>query len=515
MTRTPADVKSALPAEMPYACFLDRSPASHAAYSAALHGARKVLIERYAASPSSYRGTSPPELRGRFAALDPCPEQGEPLEEVLRWVGEQILPDLVAVSHPMTMAHLHCAPLIPALAAEALISATNASMDSWDQAPAASYFEQRMVEWLRDFYGMPAAGDGVFTSGGTQSNFLALLLARDACCAREFGVSVQARGLPPQAGRLRILCSEVAHFSVLQSAAILGLGHEAVIPVAVDNAQRMDVTALSARLAEARARGLLPMAIVATAGTTDFGSIDPLRETGAIARDAGIWLHVDAAYGGALAFSAKLRHLLAGIELASSVTVDFHKLFWQPISASVLLIADAANWDCLRLHADYLNPEHPRADAPLDLVAKSIQTTRRFDSLKVYISLRSLGRRSFAALVERTVEIAAFAAQRIRESSDFELICPPSINSVVFRCVNPQWPGGMTDAVNTLVRERLLAAGRALIGRTRVRGAACLKFTLLNPGVEASQIEQLLGDIRVEAVKAAAQIAQEPALKAI
>ncbi len=476
--------------------FLGPQPACLDTYATAMACAQAEVIEHVAKAAHCFSGASPRDLEARFAAVDPCPEEGEALDRVLRWVGRHVLADLVVVNHPMTMAHLHCAPLMPALAAEVLISASNASMDSWDQAPAASHLEQRIVDWLTGHFGLGRDADGVFTSGGTQSNFLGLLLARDRFCQRALGVNVQRSGLPVQASRLRVLCSSVAHFSVQQSAAILGLGHDAVVPVRVDAAQRMDADQLRITVTQLRTQGLLPMAVVATAGTTDFGSIDPLAALADLCEREGLWLHVDAAYGGALAFSERLRPLLAGIDRADSLTVDFHKLFWQPISASALLLRDRSAWELLRLHADYLNPLEGQTQGTLDLVTKSIQTTRRFDSLKLFVTLRTLGRRRFAAMVEQTVDLAAAVAASIDADPAFELVAPVAINSVVFRCVDPSWDADQTDRVNAQLRERLLMEGGALIGRTRVNGRTCLKFTLLNPHAELAAIEQLLRDVK-------------------
>jgi len=479
--------------------FVGPASIARTAYTRAMELAQATVTRHYLPLDRAYSGTVPETLAQRFRDYDPCPEAGESLEQVLDWVGRHVLADSIALSNPATVAHLHCAPLIPALAAEVLISAANASMDSWDQAPAATHLEQRVSDWLAKIYGLGPDADGVFTSGGTQSNFLGLLLARDNFCQREFGVSVQHKGLPQQAARMRILCSAVAHFSVQQSAALLGLGHDAVVPVAVTAAQRMDMAHLTATVNDLRARELLPMAVVATAGTTDFGSIDPLEEIADVAARERLWLHVDAAYAGALAFSDRLRPLLAGIGRADSLTVDFHKLFWQPISASALLVRDRATWETLRLHVDYLNPAESSAGDRFDLVTKSIQTTRRFDSLKLLVSLRVLGRRRFAALIEQTVDLAQGVAAHIAADPFFELLAPVTINSVVFRFKGPGWPAELADAVNTAVRERFLFSGRAVIGRTRVRGRACLKFTLLNPATKNEDLRQLVSELRREA----------------
>jgi len=240
----------------------------------------------------------------------------------------------VVVSHPDTAAHLHCPPLQAALAAEAVISALNQSMDSFDQAPMATILEQKFFQWLTAEVEFPAGANGTFTSGGTQSNYMGLLLARDSFLKSRLRWPAQRKGLPPEAARMRVLCSEAAHFSVEKSAAQLGIGTGAVVKVAVDGEFRMRPESLRSVLDDMRAESMFPFAIVATAGTTDFGSVDPLPEIVDLARSAGAWLHVDAAYGGVLLFSRRHRHQLEGVASADSVSLDFHKLFWQPVPAS-------------------------------------------------------------------------------------------------------------------------------------------------------------------------------------
>ena len=286
-----------------------------------------------------------------------------------------VVSNSVAINHPYTAAHLHCPPLLAALAAEVVISALNQSMDSFDQAPIATVVEQKMIRLLCAEAGLPSSADGTFTTGGSQSNYLGLLLARDQLLQRHWNWSAQKSGLPPEARRLRIFCSEVAHFTVEKAAAQLGLGTDAVVRVAVDESFRMKPLALQDSLHAARSQDLLPMAIVATAGTTDFGSVDPLPELASVAREAGAWLHVDAAYGGALLFSAQHRNKLLGIEHADSLGLDFHKLFWQPIPCSAFLLRDARHFDSIKLHADYLNPELHEEEGIPNLVTTSLLTS--------------------------------------------------------------------------------------------------------------------------------------------
>jgi L-2,4-diaminobutyrate decarboxylase len=405
-----------------------------------------------------------------------------------------VISESVRVTHPHTAAHLHCPPLIPALAAEVVISALNQSMDSFDQAPAATVIEEKLVRWLCNEVRLGTKSGGVFTAGGTQSNYMALLLARDASVDRYFHWSAQKQGLPGEARRLRILCSEAAHFTVEKSAAQLGLGTEAVVRVEIDRDFRMTAEALRVALDDLRRNNLIAMAIVGTAGTTDFGSVDPLPEIAALAQGSGAWFHVDAAYGSALLFSRRHHDQLRGIELADSISMDFHKLFWQPISCAAFLLRDAAEFRYLKLHADYLNPEsHEELGIP-NLVNRSVATTRRFDALKLWISLQALGRKKLAEMVDATIDLVAHAANCIRENPRLELIHEPTMGCAVFR-YQPANAGIDANRCNADLRQRLFDRGLAVIGHTIVRGQQYLKLTCMNPCTTKEQIEELLGII--------------------
>jgi L-2,4-diaminobutyrate decarboxylase len=468
--------------------FLTNTAESHEAYRAAIRQIVDLLCKCTPAKP--YSGKSPAELREFFPrqVLSTDPASQEQLEQQL----QEVVSNSVVLTHPSTAAHLHCPPLIAALAAEVVISTLNQSMDSFDQAPAATILEEKMVDWLREEIGFPDGAGGTFTSGGTQSNYMALLLARDECLDRRWKWNAQSRGLPDEARRLRILCSDVAHFTVEKSAAQLGLGSDAVIRVAADAEFRMSLDELRARLEELRQKNLVPMAIVATAGTTDFGSIDPLTEIAPLAREAGAWFHVDAAYGSALLLSERHRALLNGIERADSVSMDFHKLFWQPISCAALLLRDAKRFRHIELHADYLNPElHEELGIP-NLVTRSLATTRRFDALKLWMAFQSLGSKRFGEMIDATIELAGRAAEAIGRNSRLELIHNPTMGCVVFR-YQPSNEKVDANALNAKLRQRLFERGLAVIGHTRVRGRQCLKFTFMNPSVTCQQVEELIG----------------------
>jgi L-2,4-diaminobutyrate decarboxylase len=496
-----ADIHATLKQNRFETFFLGNSLDSLTAYSAAITAAIDSLTRYFASQNQPYSGVNPAELAIGLGELDICPETGEKLQKILLHVGETILQNSVNVSHPTCIAHLHCPPLIPALAAEVLISATNQSMDSWDQSPAATLLEQQIVDWLCRLFGYKATADGVFTSGGTQSNFMGLLLARDAFACDRLNWSIQKLGLPKEANRFRIICSEVAHFTIRQAAALLGLGEQAVVTVETDADYRLCPTALERKLAELKRQDLLPIAIAATVGTTDFGSIDPLPELAACAQEHGLWLHVDAAYGGALILSDRHRHKLAGIEAADSITVDFHKLFYQPISCGAFLLKDRANFDLIKLHVDYLNPETNQDLGFLDLVTKSVQTTRRFDALKLFMSLQVLGRQAFADMIDTTIELAGATANLITAEPALELANYPTINSLVFRYCpqrsSPEIdPVAWANRINNQIRLFLLQRGEAVIGQTQIANSTYLKVTLLNPRTTITHIQTLLKHIQ-------------------
>jgi len=264
-----------------------------------------------------------------------------------------------------------------------------------------------------------------------------------------------------------------------------------VVRVAVDADYRLCIRDLDRQLALLAAQGLIPLAIVATAGTTDVGAIDPLADVADRARAAGAWLHVDAAYGGALLFSERHGRRLHGLEQADSLTLDCHKLCWQPISCGAFLVRQAAHFDCIKLHADYLNPEsHEELGIP-DLVTRSVLTTRRFDALKVWFSFQVLGRRKLAALIDRTLDLATEVAAEVRNHPRLELLHEPSLGCVVFR-YRPRNPAADPDALNEALRRRLFDSGRAVLGHTRIRGQNYLKLTFLNPCLEPAHVPGLL-----------------------
>jgi len=450
-------------------------PANADHYAATIDAGVEHLVSALRQVSGPAAGTGVAEAAARVAAVDldaPLGDTAAALAELSRvW-----LADAVWFHEPAYAAHLNCPVVVPALLAELFIASVNSSLDTFDQSVGGTFVERHLVDWTARRIGFGETADGVFTSGGTQSNLQALALARG---------HLEREPL----GRLRIFASADSHFSVQKSARLLGLGESSVVCVPTDERHRMDPAALDRSLAACTALGLRPMAIVATAGTTDFGAIDPLPEVADLARAYDTWLHVDAAYGGGLLVSPRYRHRLAGIERADSVTVDYHKTFFQPVSSSALLVRDRALLAPVTWHADYLNPSSAdKGQASPNQVDKSLQTTRRFDALKLWLTLRMMGPDTIGEYVDAVVDLARDVFVAVSNEADLEVAARPELSTLVFRYVPPgldrldrREREGAIAALNNDIRAALYASGQAMVAATKVDGRQFLKLTLLNP----------------------------------
>ncbi|MFJ8589962.1 pyridoxal phosphate-dependent decarboxylase family protein [Streptomyces sp. NPDC093598] len=401
--------------------------------------------------------------RTRQAVGDVLPDQGDP--HAVRTLVHAFAETAADPAHPLCAAHLHCPPLAVAAAADLAACALNPSMDSWDQAPGASELERLVAQALaRQIHGTgkPAPADSLITTGGTEANQLALLLAREA-----------------HGGSVRLVCGANAHHSLPRAAWLLGLPDPVVVPAPRGT---LDPGALDDALTGTPG----PLLVAATAGTTDAGLIDPLPEIAARCAAHGTRLHVDAAYGGGLLFSDRHRTRLTGLDAADTVTLDLHKLGWQPVAAGLLAVRDARDLAALRQRADYLNAADDTEAGLPDLLGRSLRTTRRPDVLKLAVTLKTLGRSGLGALVDQVCAHAREFASLVDDHPGFELHAPPVISTVLFR------PTGATDATVAAVRRALLTAGRAVLGRARLDGRLWLKATLLNPVTGPADLAALL-----------------------
>ncbi|WP_428943274.1 pyridoxal phosphate-dependent decarboxylase family protein [Pantoea sp. FN060301] len=440
-----------------------------------------------------FSGILPQELAPAFSQVDLDQPLGSN-EAALAELKTLYLRDAVWFHHPKYVAHLNCPVVLPSILAEQIMAAVNSSVDTWDQSAGGTLIEQKVIDWTLQRIGLPPTSDGIFTSGGTQSNLMAMLLARDSWCAAHHpGHLIKQQGLPSEASKWRVFTSKLSHFSIQKSMAILGLGYDAVIPVDYDEHYRMDAQQLELEIQKAQQAGLIPIAIVATSGTTDFGSIDPLRDIATLCQHYGLWMHVDAAYGCGLLVSDTHRDRLAGIERADSVTVDYHKSFFQSVSCGAFFVRDKQHLSHVTHHADYLNPLSAQQEGTPNLVNKSIQTTRRFDALKMWLTLRIMGPAGLGAAFDSLIALTQSSHQLLRAHPAIEVLHAPELTTQIFRYIpRPGMSNARIDEINAAIRKALFRSGNAVIAGTKVDGRQYLKFTLLNPTTSVTDIEDVI-----------------------
>ncbi|WP_216210947.1 pyridoxal phosphate-dependent decarboxylase family protein [Amycolatopsis aidingensis] len=408
----------------------------------------------------------------------------------------------VDLTHHAAVARMQCAPAVEAAAADLIATVTNQSLHAWESGPFALELERWLVSWLVALVGYDPGAGGTFTAGGSVSNLMALLLARDHNLSRRVGAATFRDGVTGLGVRPVVLCTAATHFSIARSVGIVGLGSGSILRVPDDEKGRMIPDAADRMLAELP-DDRPPVALVACAGTTDFGEVDPLPELAAIARRHGVWLHADAAYGGGALFSQRLKTMLTGIEQVDSITLDLHKFGWTPASSGVFLVRRAEFLDSWSGQTTTLNADDDKVAGYYGRYESSLQATRRVDALKIATVLLTLGEQGLGDMVEACHRQALHAARRILGEPRLELAAEPALSTVVFRYLPES--AGDADAFNGELRRRLMAEGKVLMARTRVPrpdgDPVFLKLMLLNPETTSDQIDEIVADVLAVAAR--------------
>lgn len=444
-----------------------------------------------------HSGKSPDYLRHIQQLNQSSKYEPRSLQDTLGELKELFLDHTVAYHHPNYLSHLNCPIVLPAIVGDLIATSVNTAIETWDQNNSGTLIEQEMIDWATDRIGLSDKADGVFTSGGTQSNLMAMLLARDHFAYEKYRLNIKEDGADQRVQKFRILCSEKSHFSLQKSAALLGMGYNAVIPVPTDHEMKMDMDALRSLVESTIEKGEIPIAVVATMGTTDYGSFDPLSEIAWLAQKYGLWLHVDGAYGGCYAMTNTHKHLFKGIELIDSMTVDFHKSFFQPVSSSALLVNDKSSFKYVSHHADYLNPLESRNEDMPDLIEKSIQTTRRFDALKLWFTLKTIGEEKVINYLEDIHKLTKETYDRVQDDEMIEFIHKPTLSTLVFRYITPNVKDDrIHERVNKYIKHELYTSGELSVASTRHQSKLYLKFTLLDPNMSSDQLVSAFNKIK-------------------
>nr|WP_321983114.1 pyridoxal-dependent decarboxylase [uncultured Lichenicoccus sp.] len=394
-------------------------------------------------------------------------ETPQPLADVLLWVIHQLEHGVVHLTHPSYFGLFNPAPTFPAECAERIVARFNPQLASSRTSPVAVAMEAHVIAALARRAGMPAASAGHFTSGGSEANFTAL-----TCALTRAEPGYATGGARAFEATPVFYVSQDAHSAWYKIAHQAGIGRAAVRPVATDASGRMDAQALAAAIADDEAGGCRPVMVVATAGTTGAGMIDPIAECASVAARVAAWLHVDAAWGGALLVSERLRGLLAGIETADSVTIDAHKWLATTMACGMFITRDATILGDAFNVASSASSFMPSNIGSLDPYVTTAQWSRRFLGLRLFLSLAAAGWSGYADHVERSIELAALLRDEMRRlgwnvAND---------TSLAVLCLDP--PEGFPDA--TSIASQVVASGRAWVASTRFRGRDVLRICVTN-----------------------------------
>src|SRR5215467_11166230 len=408
------------------------------------------------------------------------PDEGESFEKILNDVDRIILPGMVHWSHPMFLGYFGWTITAPGILGEILTAPLNVNAMTWRTCPAATELETIVVDWLRKWVGLSEQFEGVVYDTASVGIMHALAVAREDAAPATRKLGLTDRNLP----RFRVYTSDQAHSSAEKAAIALGLGEENVIRIPSDDHFRMDANLLGQRIAEDRQDGLQPMAVIATVGTTSTGSVDLVRDISNVCREAKIWLHIDAAYGGGFAMVPEYEWVRQGWELADSIVINPHKTVFVPLDFSVLYVRDLA-----RLQRVFsLVPEYLRGDtveAEKNYMDYGIQLGRRFRALKAWVIWRSLGRAGIVARLREQIRLANLLASWIKEDDRFELSAPVSMGVVCFRFIGRDGPPGRPsvsklDEINSEIVGRINESGRAYLTQTNLRGRTVMRIGLGN-----------------------------------
>ena len=488
------------------------------AWSAALDYLFEHAMVRAMGEPAGYR-----ELRETFFGSElrpgPAPDGPTPLVDLIEEFRVRLAPHQLNSWHPRALSYFTPPPLLASIVGELLAQWTNQGVDVWHAGPVGAFVEEEVVRWLCDLVGYDDAAFGLLTSGGVMANFLAMAIVRDVHLPRLRG---SAPGDPPPRGRAlegaRVYTSDQSHFSIARALDELGFPPGTLVVLPSDRRYRLHATTVREAVLRDRRDGLTPVAIAAVAGSTNTGSVDLVPELAAAARTEGLWLHVDAAYGGAARLSARLAERVPGLELADSLTIDPHKWFFQAYDVGGLLVRRREDLlttfrrapeyyrggEASRVERGDGSPDlETHAEGPLNFYQLGMEGTRRWRALKLWLSWKHLGTDGLGRLVEQTADVASFLADRLAAADDFELEPDvPELSVVCFRhlpggrdaasAVDPAWLDTHQDRLAAVLE----ASGDGWLSTTRLRSRTYLRAGVVNYLTTEADIDHLLATLR-------------------
>ena len=451
------------------------------------------IINDYAAALDSRRVTpaaTPAEIEHLFN--EPLPETGIAIEDILRRFREDIEPNAMGVPSPKYFGQFNPTPLPIGVWADVLSSLLNQNAGAWRNGPTSAMIEARVIRWLCDLLEYGADSFGTLASGGSEANLIALKCARDKAVS-----SIKDRGLRSAERDLVVYASEQCHYSIDKSVDLLGLGRESLRKIPTDENFHIRLDALQQEIDKDRAAGRLPCCIVGVAGTTSTGVIDPLADLAALAREHRCWFHVDAAYGAPLAFSAKHKQRLRGITLADSVTFDPHKWMFVPFACGATLVRDGGGVlrDSFDMSPEYLSEDRGGADVEFDFFRYGQMGTRRFNSLKLWMAMKFMGRQGYAQTVERQIDLTNYLASKLDRLPGFKRLGQVETAVCCFRYLPDslaQSSGVEQDRMQQRLQQTIERSGEAWLTTTVLHGRRALRVNINSFLTEQRHVDVLL-----------------------
>ncbi|MEM7353910.1 MAG: aminotransferase class I/II-fold pyridoxal phosphate-dependent enzyme [Acidobacteriota bacterium] len=421
--------------------------------------------------------------------VEALPERGVDFDELLELLFEHAIPCSYNTASPGYLAYIPGGGLFQSAVADLIAGATNRYVGLWLAAPALVELEANVVRWLAEMVGYPASAGGLLTTGGSLANLTAMVTAR-------------SERLPEDFLRGTLYTSDQAHHSVIKAATIAGFPPRNVRSVAVDDRFRLRLDALEEQIQQDRQDGLKPFLVVGNAGTTNTGAVDDLAGLASVAERHGLWLHIDAAYGGFFALTERGRSALEGLERADSITLDPHKGLFLPYGNGSLLMRDpAALKRAFSSQADYLPAMQSTAER-VDYCELSPELSRDFRGLRVWLPIKLHGIDAFRRNLDEKLDLARWAADELRRIPQLEILAEPQLSLVVFRLAPPGLDDAALDALNRDFQERINQRQRVFLTGTLLGSVFALRICVLSFRTHLDRMEMALEDIR----RAAAEV---------
>lgn len=468
-----------------------------ATFRAWIDRAAELVIEHLRTLPEQPAGQGEVPMDEVAALVEPMPEQGSDMGALLEAVAREYVPRSFNTPGPGYMAYIPGGGLLTAAIADLIATTTNRYTGVFAAAPLLARLEINVLRWFCDLMGYPDEARGVLTSGGSIANLIALVCARHRQLGDRFQDGV-------------MYVSDQAHYSAIKAARFVGFAPEQVRLVATASDLRLDPARVASAIAADRARGLRPAVIVASAGTTNTGVVDDLSGLARVAADSGLWLHVDAAYGGFFQMTERGKARLAGIERADSITVDPHKSLFLPYGTGCLLVRDGG--DLLAPHRSSADILPPLQDSNLaqDFCEYSPELSRDFRGLRVWLSIKTFGASAFRACLDEKLDLAEYAARELAAIPGIELLAEPDLSLVAFRWVghrsaetSAETSAEALDRANRDLLDRILAHQRVWLSGARVKGRFIQRICIMSFRTHRDRIDEALEIIRIEAEKTA------------